>query len=173
MQNPFGIKRTGSFSLAWLIHCLPLLLAATEEHSPRRGFHILSNYLGKWTVHHWFVFSFLAIPSIMIISLKSSSSALSAWFKNKATEAKVKLGSKGISSFSEYVLWNAGLSWKWDRLGLLDKQEGYDDFISSFFFVLLCLLVYVRLKQSFPQLTIWVLKKQGWGEWDFFFHVIL
>lgn len=66
----------------------------------------------------------------MIISRKSSLCFLITWFKNKATEAKMELGSGGVGGFSEYVVWNAGWSWKWDKLSLVGKQEGNDDFVS-------------------------------------------
>lgn len=48
----------------------------------------------------------------MIVSLKSSLCFLITWFKNKATEAKGKLGSGGVGGFSGYVVRNAALSWK-------------------------------------------------------------
>lgn len=120
---------------------LPPVLTATEERVPRRGFCILSNYSGKWTVQRWFFF-FPTIPSIMIISLKSSFCFLITWFKNKVMEAKVKLGSWGVGGFSEYVVWNAGLSWKWDNR--LEWQAGGVWWLCLLFGFLLLFVVYIK-----------------------------
>lgn len=76
---------------------------------------------------------------------------------NKAREAEVKLGRGGVGGLSEYMVQNTGLSWKWQKLSLVNSSRGVMTF--SLFFFLLLLRVYIRSKYSFLQLTWWVLKK--------------